>query len=153
MHIGKSAACKKAWSADLSSMGPTVHSSSLPSSLQATGSDFSGSDYVTIDAEYPSKPTCLDEPCTGDEDNRIIHPLAARCVEGYPRPAGIPVSTIKEKTKFERLYQEHNEAGITHFLPFRDQDDWELAKWLNKNVGQKATDDFLKLNIVSKLCC
>ena len=33
--------------------------------------------------------------------------------------------------------------------PFADEEEWELVKWLMKNVGQTKADDFLKLPIVS----
>jgi hypothetical protein len=29
--------------------------------------------------------------------------------------------------------------------PFADDDEWELAKWLMKNVSQTATGEFLKM--------
>ncbi|KAJ7693514.1 hypothetical protein B0H14DRAFT_3100718 [Mycena olivaceomarginata] len=34
--------------------------------------------------------------------------------------------------------------------PFRDNDEWELAKWLIKHVGHTATQEFLKLPIISE---
>jgi len=34
---------------------------------------------------------------------------------------------------------------------FEDQDEWELVEWLMMNVGQNATDKYLKLLIVSGL--
>ena len=34
---------------------------------------------------------------------------------------------------------------------FASEQEWALAMWLRKNVGQKSTDEFLKLPIVSKL--
>lgn len=33
--------------------------------------------------------------------------------------------------------------------PFRDEDEWELAKWLIKNIGHSQTEAFLQLPIVS----
>ena len=50
---------------------------------------------------------------------------------------------------FEQIRKEQQETGSSKWGPFKDQDEWELAEWLLKNVGQKQTDDFLKLNIVS----
>ena len=34
-------------------------------------------------------------------------------------------------------------------VPFADEEEWELAQWLMKNVMQTATDQFLKLKGVS----
>ncbi|KAG1883131.1 hypothetical protein F4604DRAFT_1576473 [Suillus subluteus] len=33
--------------------------------------------------------------------------------------------------------------------PFKDEEEWQLAKWLIQNAGQNQTDQFLKLPIVS----
>ena len=30
---------------------------------------------------------------------------------------------------------------------FASKEEWDLTKWLVKNVGQKSTDEFLKLQI------
>lgn len=35
------------------------------------------------------------------------------------------------------------------YAPFQDRNEWELAQWLIKNVGQTQTEAFLKLPIVS----
>jgi hypothetical protein len=48
-----------------------------------------------------------------------------------------------------RIQREQKENGTSKWGPFEDQEEWELAEWLSKNVGQKQTDAFLKLNIVS----
>ncbi|KAI9567254.1 hypothetical protein HD554DRAFT_1990105, partial [Boletus coccyginus] len=52
-------------------------------------------------------------------------------------------------TPFEqmRLFQ-CGSGGGTYAL-FADCDKWELAQWLIKNIYQKATEEFLKLPIVS----
>ena len=34
--------------------------------------------------------------------------------------------------------------------PFRDESEWELAKWMVKNIGQGQADTLLKLSIVSQ---
>ena len=34
--------------------------------------------------------------------------------------------------------------------PFKDESEWELAKWMVKNVGQGQADTLLKLSIVSQ---
>ncbi|KAF8883572.1 hypothetical protein BD779DRAFT_1612257 [Infundibulicybe gibba] len=70
-----------------------------------------------------------------------------RYVETFPRPAGIPIHPYKEKTKFEVLRESKTRAGQDRWAPFAGQDEWELAMWLSKNVGQKSVDEFLKLPI------
>jgi hypothetical protein len=54
-----------------------------------------------------------------------------------------------EKTKFEKIRDEQKMDGMEPHAPFADEEEWELVKWLMKNVGQTKADDFLKLPIVS----
>jgi hypothetical protein len=49
---------------------------------------------------------------------------------------------------FESLRLKQEQAG-SRWDPFEDEEEWELADWLVKNVGQKQTDMFLKMRIVS----
>ncbi|KAG2127611.1 uncharacterized protein EDB93DRAFT_1256934 [Suillus bovinus] len=51
------------------------------------------------------------------------------------------------ETKFEgyRRYQE--EDGEDSYSPFENAEEWDLAQWLIKNVGQTQTEEFLKLLI------
>ncbi|KAJ6471238.1 hypothetical protein C8R47DRAFT_988352 [Mycena vitilis] len=53
------------------------------------------------------------------------------------------------KTTFELIRDEEVLQGGTVLGPFRDDDEWQLAKWLIKNVGHTATEEFLKLSIIS----
>jgi hypothetical protein len=78
-----------------------------------------------------------------DDDNDNLTG-STRYVNPYPHLAGAAKS--KANPKFECI---HKERGGDVWAPFGDQDEWELARWLAQNVGQKQTDDFLKLPIVS----
>jgi hypothetical protein len=55
------------------------------------------------------------------------------------------------QTVFERLREEQIAAGLTSKLwaPFEDEEEWDLAQFLVKEVSQTAADKFLKLAIVS----
>jgi len=70
-----------------------------------------------------------------------------RFVESYPRPVGVPIG--QGKTKFQVLYEENMGQGQGIYAPFANNEEWELAQWLSRRVGQKATDEYLKLSIVS----
>jgi hypothetical protein len=70
-----------------------------------------------------------------------------RFVEGYPRPAGVPIGHAK--TKFQILYENHMGEGQGIYTPFTNNDEWELAQWLSRRVGQKGIDEYLNLPIVS----
>lgn len=53
------------------------------------------------------------------------------------------------KTAFEIIHDEEILKGGVVLGPFRDDDEWQLAKWLIKHVGHTATEEFLNLSIVS----
>ncbi|KAJ7612278.1 hypothetical protein FB45DRAFT_875154 [Roridomyces roridus] len=52
------------------------------------------------------------------------------------------------KTTFELIRDEEVLKDGAVLGPFRDDDEWQLAKWLIKHVGHTATDDFLKLSMI-----
>ncbi|KAG1887742.1 hypothetical protein F4604DRAFT_1877525 [Suillus subluteus] len=58
------------------------------------------------------------------------------------------------ETKFKR-YRRHQEEEVEdRWLPFEELEEWDLAEWLVKNLGQTRTDEFLKLPIrVDALPC
>jgi hypothetical protein len=47
------------------------------------------------------------------------------------------------------MAEEIKEADVPIWTPLEDEDDWQLAEWLVKNVGQNSIDEFLKLPVVS----
>ncbi|KAJ6545342.1 hypothetical protein B0H19DRAFT_955423 [Mycena capillaripes] len=53
------------------------------------------------------------------------------------------------KTSFERIRDDQILTGCEILGPFADQEEWELAKWLIKNVGHNKTESFLKLPIIA----
>lgn len=55
------------------------------------------------------------------------------------------------RTLFHAIRDDQILKGDEILGPFRDDGEWELAKWLIKNVGHTQADIFLKLPIVS-LC-
>lgn len=57
----------------------------------------------------------------------------------------------KGKTFFEKLQERQESVGSEKWAPFEDQEEWELAQWLLRSVGQKKIDEYLKLPIVSYL--
>ncbi|KAJ7710900.1 hypothetical protein B0H17DRAFT_905740, partial [Mycena rosella] len=54
------------------------------------------------------------------------------------------------ETVFEHMRADQHAAGVTPHTPFSDEDEWELANWLSKNVSQTATDVYLKLPITQR---
>lgn len=72
-----------------------------------------------------------------------------RYVNEFPDLAG--VAKAEANTKFERIRKEQEQEGVEPWAPFVDEDEWELARWLAQNVGQKQADNFLKLPMVRNL--
>ena len=70
-------------------------------------------------------------------------------VESYPGDAGQGLR--KSKTRFEEWLEIQEAEGLKPWEPFSSKGEWELAKWLIKNVGQKSTDEFLKLQMVCEI--
>ncbi|KAG1779091.1 hypothetical protein EV702DRAFT_1178629 [Suillus placidus] len=51
------------------------------------------------------------------------------------------------ETKFEGYKRDQEEGSEHPWSPFEDTEEWDLAQWLIKNLGQTRTDEFLKLPI------
>ena len=72
-----------------------------------------------------------------------------RFIESYPGDAGQGMR--KSKTCFEEWLAIQEAEGKKPWEPFASEQEWDLTRWLIKNVGQKSTDEFLKLPIVSEI--
>ena len=72
-------------------------------------------------------------------------------VEPFLGPAGDVLR--QEKTSFEILQGVQQSEGKPPWELFASRAEWELAEWLMKNVGQRSTNDFLQLPIVSCFLC
>ncbi|KAG1776239.1 hypothetical protein EV702DRAFT_1046387 [Suillus placidus] len=51
------------------------------------------------------------------------------------------------ETSFEKYRTYQEEEGDDPWSPFEDKEEWDLAHWLVKNLGQMRTEEFLKLPI------
>ena len=56
-------------------------------------------------------------------------------------------------TMYQDLLEEQIAMKRHSWAPFGDEEEWQLAKWLMRNVGHSAIDDYLKLPIVSRSSC
>lgn len=70
-----------------------------------------------------------------------------RWLKDFPLPAGTRLR--QARSYFETVREEQRRNGDDPWAPFKDEEEWELAQWLITNVGQNATDKYLKLPIVS----
>ena len=59
-------------------------------------------------------------------------------------PANLDAGAVwgEEVPDFENLLKEQRENGSSRWGPFEDEDEWDLAKWLIRNVGHNQTDSF-----------
>ena len=105
------------------------------------------SEEANVPMPQPTLPPQRDEP--------QLHPQHAtvgdgcRYIENFPEEylAGATWGTCKPL--YEHLDEDRKKEGASRWSPFEDEDEWQLAEWLIKNVGQRQTDLFLKLPIVS----
>lgn len=74
-------------------------------------------------------------------------PHIKRYTYEYPREVATALRT--GQTKFERMREQQQAEGLDDFAPFASEDEWGMAEWLMKNVGQNKTEEFLKLPMVS----
>ena len=98
----------------------------------------------------PPPPPPPPPPCPHVPANKEVNDKH-RYIENFPEEylAGATWGTCKPL--YEYLDEEQRKEGGSHWSPFEDEDEWRLAEWLICNVGQKQTDIFLKLPIVSFL--
>ena len=104
----------------------------------------SGDDFV-----FPSPPreVSVDDPDIGEAGGNT-YPKNERFIESYhPGEAGNGLR--QAKTQYEVWLKNQREGEKIPWSPFASEQEWALAKWLLENVGQKSTDEFLKLPFVS----
>ncbi|KAJ6464432.1 hypothetical protein C8R45DRAFT_840248 [Mycena sanguinolenta] len=97
-----------------------------------------GSDQIDSDASVPTQPPAA-HPGHRPQWHRTFGPAHG---------AGATYGGV-QKTSFELIRDaEILKPGMV-LGPFRDNDEWELAKWMIKHIGHTATEEFLKLPIIS----
>ena len=89
----------------------------------------------------PSRRTQMEE--VEDEEAGGIR----RYVEDYGQSAGHVYG--EGQSQFMKWREAQKNAGHAPWSPYNDLDEWDLSQWLIRNVGQNATDEYLKLPIVS----
>ncbi|KAF8188308.1 hypothetical protein K438DRAFT_1907473 [Mycena galopus ATCC 62051] len=69
--------------------------------------------------------------------------------QSFPASRGAGKPYGPSKTLFEKIRDDQILMGCEILGPFADEEEWELAKWLIKNVGHSQTETFLKLPIIT----
>lgn len=105
---------------------------------------------TNIPPPLPPLPPQLDEPRPHPQhaDNEEVIDRC-RYIEKFPEEYLAGATWGDCKPLYEYLDERQKREGGSRWGPFEDEDEWQLAEWLIRNVGQKQTDIFLKLPIVS----
>ncbi|THH04141.1 hypothetical protein EW145_g5737 [Phellinidium pouzarii] len=71
-------------------------------------------------------------------------------VQSFPEDyfAGAPIDDQKHQTTFERLQDMSSTNGNGRCGPFADRAEWDLAKWIVKNIGHGQADELLALDVL-----
>ncbi|KAG5649098.1 hypothetical protein H0H81_006309, partial [Sphagnurus paluster] len=97
---------------------------------------------VSPKTPFSDRKVCIEEVPDIDDPhskNRFVHP--------YPRPVATPLQ--QGNTQFGQWKEAQEASGESAWAPFENQEEWDLAQWLIKTVGQTSIDEYLKLPIVS----
>ena len=85
-----------------------------------------------------------------DEDAEIADEESTTYyIEEFPGNLGGGAVWEEDVPFFEKIWLDQQENGTSRWGPFDNQDEWELAQWLVRNVGQKQINALLNMNIVS----
>jgi hypothetical protein len=87
-----------------------------------------------VESERQSKRARVEEVDDEEENPRYVQDFPTS-----PELMGIG------QTLFEAIREDQRNKGQTPWAPFEDQEDWELASWLARNVTQTATKEFLNM--------
>ncbi|KAL0067725.1 hypothetical protein AAF712_005165 [Marasmius tenuissimus] len=96
----------------------------------------------TVDPTPETRPSCHRgvEIIDVEDDEVWINHFPSKKQAGYAYGEG--------QTPFEGIRDDQISRGADVYGPFQDKEEWGLAKWLIKNVGHNATEEFLKLPII-----
>ena len=97
----------------------------------------------------PCRQATVEDADDDEEEYTFQETKNSRYVEAFPEEAGQGLR--QSKTQFENWLAEQLHEGKNPWEPFASREEWALSQWLIKNIGQKATDDYLKLQMVCEL--
>ncbi|KAG6835260.1 hypothetical protein H0H93_003352, partial [Arthromyces matolae] len=160
-HVSHTPTCFAAWQHHLQNPTTTAQSQQrhippfqvgLPSIIEDNSDSDADIDYHPHREPSPSPEVHLDIPDHSDWTSPVddVHDprKSARFIEEYP---GLVAEVLEAgSTKFEQWHERQRIAGQSEWAPFADLEEWELAQWLIKNVGQKSINEYLKLPIIQR---
>ncbi|TCD59805.1 hypothetical protein EIP91_011412 [Steccherinum ochraceum] len=123
---------------------PLVRTGDAPFDTAAGGANPNDSDVERPDPAPPASnrhPRVEDVP---DEED------IGRFVDKYPGPVA---QTLRSGvTAFEQWRKENETKGRSRWEPFKDEEEWEMAKWMTLNMGANQVEGFLKLSMIKNHC-
>ncbi|KAJ8495203.1 hypothetical protein ONZ45_g12952 [Pleurotus djamor] len=100
-------------------------------------------DTIETFEEAPVPPPSMEEVSDDNEE-------AGCYIRDYPAHRQAGATFGEGLTSFQAIRDDQILQGGAVYGPFENDDDWELAKWLIKNVGHNQAEEFLKLPIISE---
>lgn len=157
-HVQNSPPCRRKWECQLARVAQAVAAGKSTATATTSTSDSttagSGREDAAHESPSDSAYVDVDDPMDGMrspyrttvEDVPEDEEQARRYVENYP---GVVATIIRyDDTLFETWCKLRTKAKVDEWAPFKDEEEWELFRWLIKHVGQNRIDEFLKLSIV-----
>jgi hypothetical protein len=90
----------------------------------------------------------VDSPRRSESEDDMIDDIRDDYIEDFPWSAGEPTGTTK-RTPFEKIRRLQQKAKEEAWGPFKDEEEWDLARWLmTSSISQTKLDEFLKLPLV-----
>ena len=147
-HIAATPRCKQKWEKEIMSTSNVKEDWKTSSHLQ-----------------FPD--AAIDNPNIWDDLHAFVPELRSfwPCGRGgcpSPRKPGHQKSTLRQsissacwycyragKDEISMIYEAQTGQDQSIYGPFTNNEEWELAQWLSRRVGQKAIEEYLKLSIVS----
>jgi hypothetical protein len=98
-------------------------------------------------ATYPASPdhSAPEPPSKQARVEEVEDEEAGGCRRWVQEFDGAAEELGEGKTLFEEIHERQEAMCEPPMAPFADEDEWELARWLMKNVTQTATEEFLKM--------
>ena len=122
---------------DLSPEPPDIEVQNYNISLYGDGDDTTAATVIPL--PQSTRPIFTSEIHNEKQTHsRYVEEFIPETLAGAAWGQGTPV--------FESLHLKQEEAG-SRWDPFEDEEEWELAEWLAKNVGQKQMDMFLRCEL------
>lgn len=158
-HISATATCRSKWEDELTRSSSPLASPPGDQSPDPPVYNTSNSDTVDSYVIEPGElqvqyaflsdgPPPLKKIRTQVEDREAITASSARLPKIQYRERYLPAAGSVYGSG-NTMFETWNKEGISKWGPFRSREEWDLGKWLMKNIGHGNMNELLGLDIVS----